>query len=41
MQDMKSSLPLQVALYFNGFYAVAFTVVMFLLFIYKGTCPRA
>ncbi len=33
---MKSSLPLAMAIYFNRFYAVAFFVVMMLLFIYKG-----
>ena len=34
--DIRSSLPLQVALYFNSFYSAAFFVVTLLLFIYKG-----
>lgn len=35
-QDMKSSVPLQVSIYFNRYYAVAFFIVMLLLYIYKG-----
>ena len=34
--DVRASLPLQVALYFNGYYSAAFFVVTLLLFIYKG-----
>ncbi len=34
--DMRASLPLQVAVYYNGYYAWAFVVVMLLMFIYKG-----
>lgn len=37
--DVRASLPLQVALYFNGYYSAAFFVVTLLLFIYKGA-PR-
>jgi hypothetical protein len=36
MHDIKSSLPLQMAVYFHGFYMPAFVVVTFLIFIYKG-----
>ncbi|RYG55942.1 hypothetical protein EON66_04095, partial [archaeon] len=36
LHDIKSSLPLQVALYFNGYYSVAFVIAQLLLLIYKG-----
>ena len=34
--DIRANLPLQIALYFNGYYSAAFFVVTLLLFIYKG-----
>jgi len=34
--DMKSSLPLEIAVYYNKFYAPALIIVCFLTFIYKG-----
>lgn len=34
---MLSNLPLQVLIYFNGWYNVLYTVLMLLLFIWKGT----
>ena len=34
---MRSNLPLQVLLYFNGWYDLLYTLVMLLLFIWKGT----
>lgn len=36
LHDIKSSLPLQVAVYFNWFYSCAFFFVTLLLLIYKG-----
>ena len=35
-QDSASSLPLQIALFFHGFYSIALVVVTLLLFIYKS-----
>jgi hypothetical protein len=35
-QDVASSLPLQISLYFHGFYSVALVVLTLLIFIYKS-----
>jgi hypothetical protein len=40
LHDIKSSLPLQVAVYFNWFYSCAFFFVTLLLLIYKGRWPN-
>jgi hypothetical protein len=34
--NVGSSLPLQIAVYFNAYYSAAYVLVMLLLFIYKG-----
>jgi hypothetical protein len=35
-QDVASSLPLQISLYFHGFYSIALVVLTLLIFIYKS-----
>ncbi len=36
LHDIKSSLPLQVALFFNWYYSIALFLATLLLLIYKG-----